>query len=52
MTIISHLLLVFNSSSNIVIYCWKDDKFRKVFLEILIVETRSLIKGAEATPSL
>ena len=30
-TYLSHLLLVLNSSSNIVIYCWKDDKFRKVF---------------------
>ena len=26
----SHFLLVFNSSSNIAIYCWKDEKFRKV----------------------
>ena len=31
LTIISHLLLVFNSSSSIIIYCWKDKKFRKVF---------------------
>ena len=30
MTLVSHFLLVFNSSSNIVIYCWKDEKFRKV----------------------
>ena len=30
MTVASHFLLVFNSSSNIAIYCWKDEKFRKV----------------------
>ena len=30
-TYLSHLLLVLNSSSNIAIYCWKDNKFRKVF---------------------
>ena len=30
MTLVSHFLLVFNSSSNIAIYCWKDEKFRKV----------------------
>ena len=28
LTFISHLLLVFNSSINIVIYCWKDEKFK------------------------
>jgi len=30
LTLVSHFLLVFNSSSNIAIYCWKDEKFRKV----------------------
>ena len=30
MTLVSHFLLVFNSSSNIAIYCLKDDKFKKV----------------------
>ena len=30
LTVASHFLLVFNSSSNIAIYCWKDEKFRKV----------------------
>ena len=30
LSIFSHLLLVVNSSINIVIYCWKDEKFRKV----------------------
>ena len=30
LTLVSHFLLVFNSSCNIVIYCWKDEKFRKV----------------------
>ena len=28
LTFLSHLLLVFNSSVNILIYCWKDQKFR------------------------
>ena len=30
MTVVSHFLLVLASSSNIAIYCWKDEKFRKV----------------------
>ena len=32
MSEISHLLLVFNSSINILIYCWNDKTFRKVLL--------------------
>ena len=35
MTLVSHFLLVFNSSSNIAIYCLKDEKFRKVLLGLL-----------------
>jgi len=35
LTVASHFLLVFNSSSNIAIYCWKDEKFRKVLLGLL-----------------
>jgi len=31
----SHLLSTVNSSINFVIYCNKDDKFRKIFLKIL-----------------
>lgn len=34
-TFLSHLLLILNSSSNIVIYCWKDQKFRTTLLHIL-----------------
>ena len=32
---VSHVLLVFNSSINILIYSWKDRKFRKVLLSKL-----------------
>ena len=35
LTFLSHFLLVFNSSINIVIYCWKDEKFRKVLFRLL-----------------
>ena len=35
LSLISHLLLVLNSSTNILIYCWKDTKFRKELLETL-----------------
>ena len=31
----SHLLLVTNSSTNILVYCWKDDKFRLVLVQTL-----------------
>ena len=33
LSLLSHFLLVTNSSVNIVIYCWKDEKFRQVFLQ-------------------
>jgi len=32
LTTFSHLLMVVNSSANIVVYCWKDEKFRGVLL--------------------
>merc|ERR1719410_2505026 len=32
---VSHLFLVLNSSTNIIIYCWKDDKFRLVLFRML-----------------
>ena len=32
---VSHILLVFNCSINILIYSWKDRKFRKVLLSKL-----------------
>ena len=32
---ISHLLLVLNSSTNLLVYCWKDKKFRKVLMSKL-----------------
>ena len=35
LTCLSHLLLVLNSSTNIIIYCWKDDKFRLVLFRML-----------------
>ena len=35
LTFLSHFLLVFNSSINIVIYCWKDEKFRIVLFRLL-----------------
>ena len=35
LTSVSHLFLVLNSSTNIVIYCWKDDKFRLVLFRML-----------------
>merc|ERR1719215_290146 len=35
LSLISHLLLVLNSSTNILIYCWKDTKFRKMLFETL-----------------
>ena len=35
MSEISHLLLVFNSSTNLLVYCWKDKKFRKVLMSKL-----------------
>ena len=34
-TILSTILLVFNSSINIIIYCWKNKSFRKVLLSKL-----------------
>ena len=30
MSVFSHVLLVFNSSTNIIIYSWKDKKFRSI----------------------
>ena len=30
MSVFSHVLLVFNSSTNIIIYSWKDKKFRNL----------------------
>ena len=30
MSVFSHVLLVFNSSTNIIIYSWKDKKFRNI----------------------
>ena len=36
---ISHFLLVFNSSINILIYCWKDAKFRALLLASLGLRT-------------
>ena len=30
MSVFSHVLLVFNSSTNIIIYSWKDKKFRSL----------------------
>jgi hypothetical protein len=41
----SHFLLVFNSSINILIYCWKDAKFRALLLDSLGLckESRSLV---------
>ena len=35
LTFLSHFLLVFNSSINIVIYCWKDEKFRNNLFRLL-----------------
>merc|ERR1719370_407097 len=35
LTFVSHLLLVFNSSSSIIIYCWKDQKFRRTLMRLL-----------------
>ncbi len=35
MTGVSHLFLVLNSSTNIIVYCWKDDKFRLVLYRML-----------------
>ena len=35
LSFISHCLLVTNSSVNIIIYCWKDAKFRVVLLSVL-----------------
>ena len=35
LNMLSHFLLVLNSSVNFVIYCWKDDKFRAVMLQKL-----------------
>ena len=35
LTSISHLFLVLNSSTNIIIYCWKDDKFKIVLFRML-----------------
>ena len=35
MTGVSHLFLVLNSSTNILVYCWKDDKFRLVLFRML-----------------
>ena len=32
---LSHFLLVLNSSVNIIIYGWKDSKFREVLLQLL-----------------
>jgi len=40
LTFLSHLLLVINSSSSIVIYCWKDQKFRRILLRRLRLESR------------
>ena len=31
----SHLLSTVNSSINFVIYCYKDDKFRDIFIKLL-----------------
>jgi len=38
LTYLSHLLLVINSSMNIVIYCWKDKKFRRALIQLLTSE--------------
>ena len=35
LSFISHCLLVTNSSVNIIIYCWKDAKFKMVLLSVL-----------------
>ena len=35
LTLISHLLLVLNSSTNILIYSWKDTKFRQSIKRVL-----------------
>ena len=35
MSELSHLLLVLNSSTNLVVYCWKDIKFRKILMHKL-----------------
>ena len=35
----SHLLLVLNSSVNIVIYGWKDSKFRELLLKLLNLQS-------------
>ena len=34
----SHLFLVLNSSVNIIIYCWKDKKFRELLLKLFHLE--------------
>jgi len=46
LTSISHLFLVLNSSTNIIIYCWKDDKFRLVLFRML-----KLYRPMEQSPS-
>ena len=49
----SHLLLVLNSSVNIIIYGWKDKKFRELLLKLFKVEcfvktnTASVVKTAK-----
>jgi len=35
LTIVSHLLLNINSSANIIIYCWKDGRFRRCLLSMI-----------------
>merc|ERR1719342_1486670 len=35
LTLLSHLLLTINSSVNIIIYCWKDGRFRRCLLSIM-----------------
>ena len=47
----SHLLLVLNSSVNIIIYGWKDKKFRELLLKLFnlecFVKTNSVREGLE-----
>ena len=43
---ISHLLVVFNCSVNFIIYCFKDYKFRKIFRNLLLLPSSSLVRPA------
>jgi len=41
LALVSHLLLVLNSSTNILIYCWKDNKFRTELLHTIGIKSLS-----------